>query len=377
MRIGEALARGSIPLKFALAIASAAAALLVTEGLLRIATSDRFGQTPFPGDHNWMAEDPILGFANRPDFVHHAFATNGRGFRGPPVRTDDPAETRIVCLGDSGTFGVWLDESEGPMRSKRIRYDNYPEELGRVLAERGYASEVVNAGVVGYTAAHGLRLLRARILDLEPDIVTFRFGLNDHKVTAANSGRLVAEPESGFLRRALYGFSDWRLLRLGLAAWRRADWVRPGADGEMVRMASPRQFEAVLRRVAALSRERGFDLLFVDYPLRPEAWGEHPHYAKVYRRAGHSDLASFHELHRRYQEVVRRVAAEEGVARFESADLLSDRADPGFGLLDFVHPNRRGAQLLAVGLADFFEASGWLPAPAATASGPRGTANAR
>jgi len=132
-------------------------------------------------------------------------------------------------------------------------------------------------------------------------------------------------------------------------------------------MLSPKQFAASLREISAISRQQGFELLFIDYPLRPASWGEHPHYAKVYLRAGNSDLASFHEIHDRYQAIVRRVAREENIALLATSDLLSRREDPGYGLLDFVHPNRRGAELLASELADTLSALGWLAEGAANA----------
>jgi len=147
--VGDTVQRGAIASRVAVGITSALVALLAAEAALRLLTPAQLGQRPFPGSYYWMAEDPVLGFANRPLYRHSEFAINERGFRGPPIRSDVPPSTRIVCLGDSGTFGIWLEVAGEEAESQRIRYDNYPEELGRVLAERGYRAEVVNAGVVG------------------------------------------------------------------------------------------------------------------------------------------------------------------------------------------------------------------------------------
>src|SRR5437899_11365560 len=70
-------------------------------------------------DYAWMTYDPKLGMANVPGFTaphprigvtpaHGRLAINAQGFRGPPLRAGHPA-LRIVCLGDSSTFGIWLE----------------------------------------------------------------------------------------------------------------------------------------------------------------------------------------------------------------------------------------------------------------------------
>ncbi len=82
-----------------------------------------------------------------------------------PVRSAN--EIRIVAFGDSLTagYGLSLDEA-------------YPALLERVLEERGYEVEVVNAGVSGETSAGGAR--RAEFIrSLDPDIVLFGLGGND------------------------------------------------------------------------------------------------------------------------------------------------------------------------------------------------------
>lgn len=76
---------------------------------------------------------------------------------------------RVVCLGDSSTFGMNVDGA-----------NNYP----RLLAERLDNAfpgrfEVINLGVPGYTGRQGLELPRRTGLACDPDLVTFGFGTND------------------------------------------------------------------------------------------------------------------------------------------------------------------------------------------------------
>ncbi len=77
------------------------------------------------------------------------------------------AAPRVVFLGDSLTAGLGLAESEA-----------YPAVVGDLLAERGIAVRIVNAGVSGDTSAGGL----ARVdwlLTQKPEIVVVALGAND------------------------------------------------------------------------------------------------------------------------------------------------------------------------------------------------------
>lgn len=74
---------------------------------------------------------------------------------------------RIVAFGDSLTAGYNLPIDEA-----------YPAQLERLLRERGYSVEVINAGVSGETSAGGVRRTDF-IRSLDPDIVLFGLGGND------------------------------------------------------------------------------------------------------------------------------------------------------------------------------------------------------
>lgn len=89
---------------------------------------------------------------------------NSDGFKGPEL---DPthASPRILALGDSCTFGTWLDKK------------SYPRTLERTLREQGHDVEVINGGVEGYSPRnHVLRLDEYR--QLEAEIVTLYVGWN-------------------------------------------------------------------------------------------------------------------------------------------------------------------------------------------------------
>jgi hypothetical protein len=93
--------------------------------------------------------DPDLIWKPRPG----ADVFNAEGFRGPLMgRAKDPGRLRIITIGDSNTLG-WAGP-EGP---------NWPQSLGRLIAERGIEADVVNGGVWGYSSLQGLARLRQAV----------------------------------------------------------------------------------------------------------------------------------------------------------------------------------------------------------------------
>jgi lysophospholipase L1-like esterase len=265
--------------------------------------------------------------------------------------------TRIVCLGDSATFGVWQEEGG------RLGFAGYPEALAEEIAAAGLEHvEVINAGVVGYTSSHGLRQLIVQVLELDPDIVTVRYGMNDHGVSNAPALR-SQEPPPGVVRTLLYEYGEWRLVRLGLAVMQRLDFLHPGAN--TVRWVEGERFARNLRRFAELGRERGFDLLFLDYPLRSVERGESPgDEGRIvgYAMLGAPTLEELHALHDTGQEIARRVATREGVAWVETRRALRASPQPSFSDYDLVHPNEFGARIIGRILFDALVERGWLGA---------------
>ncbi len=93
-----------------------------------------------------------------------AAARPAAGSPSIPPAADAP---QVVFLGDSLTAGLGLGEEAA-----------YPAIAGELLAQRGIAVRIVNAGVSGDTSAGGL----ARVdwlLSLHPDIVLLALGAND------------------------------------------------------------------------------------------------------------------------------------------------------------------------------------------------------
>lgn len=337
-----------------LALASVLAALLVAELTTRALATDDFLRVPSP-DSGWMAVDPVLRWTLTPGYEHPAgWRINSDGFRGEEIGPKRAGAVRIVCLGDSGTFGISAATSQDGTLG--LRWETYVDDLRRLAAAQPKV-EVINAGVPGSTSSHALRLLRAKVLAHEPDIVVLRVGLNDHKALALAPWQQIDEPW-GWRGDLFYAVADWQLVRIGIAARQRL-WSSPvgGAMTTLVR------FRSDLRRFALLARERDFRLLLVDYPLRSLALPEPAQYANIYKPAGNRTLREFHAVHARYQQAMEDVAAQRKipVARTRAAFSRSD--PPAFHDADFVHPSAAGAALTAGIVWAKLRKLGWIRTP--------------
>jgi lysophospholipase L1-like esterase len=160
--------RQRVLLTSALALAS----LLLSVGLLEfgLRASGRF---PRVGLHSVSTDDydripgfwePGQDFVNRENHaLPHRIRINSLGLRGPET-TLVPHMPRVLCLGDSFTFGDYVNDEE-----------TLPAQLGNRFA--GIA-EVLNGGVGGTTIVDQREFLK-RYLSLRPDVVVLVYFDND------------------------------------------------------------------------------------------------------------------------------------------------------------------------------------------------------
>ena len=180
--------------------------------------------------------------------------TNSEGFRDRAFAPEKEAGVfRIVCMGDSVTFG-WptpIDET-------------YPNVLERVMGERfaGKKIEVINAGVPGYTSFQGLMLLEKKILGYRPDLLIVYYGINDRAGAyrqdkeAPRAPRWLAEAENFLYRFQFYKFFNRVALRLRY----------PPGNIMAVSRVSPYNYYRDLKLIASRAAERGIGALFVVRP---------------------------------------------------------------------------------------------------------------
>lgn len=216
--------------------------------------------------------DPLLGFANRPDFRDFAFGdvaieTNERGFRGTlPTPTFPPAGThRIVGIGDSVMWGTGVDARH-----------SVPGLVAQRL-EAVAAYDVVNAAVIGYSSLQEQLQLERDVLPLHPEVVLVNLCSNDLlpsedpfgnvrelylRDLAALDDEVALTREQQAIRRRLED-----LLRDPRSVWRglaKLERQMPGVRDQTVKWWIERPFA----RMAAQARRAGVRLIVLLIPTR-------------------------------------------------------------------------------------------------------------
>lgn len=269
---------------------------------------------------SWEAERLWMTYTGAHEFPH-------RGLPGwdEHVPLKKPAdEVRVFCMGGSSTWGAGISRVE----------DSYPWQLERILRARHPRVNVINAGYPGYTVFHDLLALRRDVLRLAPDVITLYVGANDGYLSWWTGGPVeeawewvVAQTGAGPLGRLALWLPRQRLF-VGLT--RALDALRPFPARLHVQVP-PERFEANLRAIAALCRERGVGLV-----LAHEVMVE--------------DLHLAHPSHAAYHEILDRVGRELDLPVVDPRPLFREHLDDGW-LVDPVHPspaaNRALAELLA------------------------------
>jgi len=119
--------------------------------------------------------DPELGYGLTPGHRGTSYGTpvqiNEFGFRSPPFAKErSPGTYRVICVGDSFTFGMGVRQEE-----------SWPAQLeARLSPPPGYHRiEVVNAGVPGYNLRQYGRQIELALLEYEPNLILMGLVEND------------------------------------------------------------------------------------------------------------------------------------------------------------------------------------------------------
>ena len=114
----------------------------------------------FPALPDSLKANPVWGIS-----------TNSEGFRDAEFpKNKSLSAFRIICLGDSWTFGSNVGQNEAyPQRLRALLRQEFPEAN----------FEVFNLGVLGYASYNGLKLLKTRAINLDPDFVVLAFAMNE------------------------------------------------------------------------------------------------------------------------------------------------------------------------------------------------------
>ena len=276
----------------------------------------------------FMRPDPELFWSPRPgfrgEFLGRSVAINSLGLRGPEPAARKRGR-RVVCFGDSITFGYGVGDDE-----------TYPRALGRRIAERQV--EVVNAGVTGYTTHQVVGLLARLAPVIQADVATFCIGWND------GTRRPLDDRDYG-RRLAAASSTDGALDKLYLYRAMKSLYVRAAAgrpDAARTERVPPDQYRQNLASLVRECRKREIRPVFVALPHRKRA----------------SDLPPGSP----YPDLLRSIAAELRVPLIEARDLTLDSPLPDNErfFIDSLHLSPEGHERMAVELAEKLEALGLI-----------------
>jgi acyl-CoA thioesterase-1 len=166
--------------------------------------------------------------------------------------------TRIVYMGDSITFGQYLEPS--------LRWTAL---LDRQLRERfsGRLFETYNRGISGETTRMGLERFPRDVQELEPDVMTLQFGLNDCNCWQTDRG-LPRVSEAAYRANLIEMIARARRFgarRIVLSTNHRTLRLDEQRSGEVFEAANAR-YSAIVRDVAL---EEGVDLCDIRQAFEP------------------------------------------------------------------------------------------------------------
>lgn len=195
---------------------------------------------------------------------------------------------RVLCLGDSNTYGLWLERSEA-----------YPQQLEAQWNERIEAPklEVLNLGFPGTNSSRLVRDLPRLLETFEPDIVILLVGVNDFwTIPFPLDGE---RPSRNFVQRHSLVYRLYHLIRRGWVAdeveilWDPDESLAKGArykarlgdqEFEMgFRTAAPgfagdrAALTENLHRLVDAARESGVLLYLMTYPAHQDLYGPANH----------------------------------------------------------------------------------------------------
>ena len=299
---------------------------------------------------------PHLLFTNRPGQDLEGLRVNAQGFRGADWELErSPGTRRIAVLGGSTAFG------KAATRDARTFSGALEQQLDRVRA-----TEVLNAGGIGFDSNQERIVLATELLDYRPDLVILFDGWNDFfNGGQRREGRPLEHPHFTELETALAeGRRPWRGLLRQSAFFRALERRWPGwmlafdvsepPDRSFGRFRhepeAVAQYARNLERMVRLARAYGVASLVVP---QPEIFDrKEPTEFEQYKREqleadGYADYARAHWGD--YVEAARRVALAEGAAYLAIQSIFDDLEGDVFTdpvhLTDLGHA--RVAQVLA------------------------------
>jgi lysophospholipase L1-like esterase len=331
---------------------------------LFVVTSQQKAQVADAKQSGIFEGDPLLLWRLKPNLDHAVWdytvlSTNSDHLRSEQSRgslqAKQPGAIRIVCLGDSVTFGfrvpvVWPD--------KPTEYDPewlpYPMLLEKQLraANPGRNIEVITMAVPGYTSHQGLAWLQRDLNSLNPDLLTVSFGWNDASLSDVPDREAIRTNWSAVGVRWLIANSQafahaTRWLRAREAAKAKVQTetqTQPPKGVRPVARVSQQEYLDNMLAIEHLARERGTPVIVIAAPYRD-----------------HSPEAPEADLMLQYRVALGSTMRQRGIPFLELRELTEDAYPSNEGWFgERIHPNHMGHRLLASELLKLIESKRML-----------------
>ncbi len=320
-------------------LVAAAAATLLVAAEIAVRVFDPLGiSNDEETSKLWLdyVPDPLLVFRlpahMRGTYQGVTISTNALGFRDRELERKQDGELRILLLGDSITFGYGVSAEE-----------TYGRKLEAILASRlGRRVRTVNAGIGGFNTVQEYALLEHEASAIDPDIVALMYLPND-----INSNDPPFDPRSGIYADTstvsrFFQEKSW-LFRLAVFETSEPETSRLASVG--LDTSGAKASLSALAKIALLCRQRSFG------------------FATFFYREQDEPAAASRFLNELFSRVSR-VGEENG---FLVTDIRpwwanSDRRSVTNSVVDW-HPNARGHEILAAGIAKVLVSQGAVLKP--------------
>lgn len=265
-----------------------------------------------------------------------------QGLRSDHVVTSKASGAiRIVCLGDSVTFGYRVP----PVWPERpTNYDStwlpYPMLLEKHLrdANPGREIEVIAMAVPGYTSHQGLAWLKRDIDWLAPDILTVSFGWNDASFSDVPDRESMRLNWSAVLIRWVVDHSQ---AFAHATKWLRSSNGQTLARRKPVARVSEREYLDNMTQIVSLAREHNAEVIVIGAPYRDPV-----------TNPGEAELMT------RYRSALHQTIERMNIHFLEVRE-LTESAHPAnegwFG--ELIHPNHMGHRLITAELCKLLQSN--------------------
>ena len=297
----------------------------------------------YDGAHPYIVFHNRSGWELMPGYNVAGIRINDHGFRGEELsQHKDPNSVRIMCLGDSCTFGAPGDDSP------------YPHQLENQLGNMGLNStyQVINAGVDDHATINA-QLRLPRLLSFKPDILIVYIGWND--MWAGNPSHY---PD---MRRRTKSY--WHYSNDGNTGMRLLDKLKKFLELNTslpivsfdLKDFKPANFEYNLRKIIRAAKSRKVRVVLTTLPspicqdktassIQNQTKLRYPTFLE------HGDVESLKKLYDIYDLSIRQMAMGEDIDLIDLNEAFTG-VDIDSYFSDTWHPTIKGSKVIAKALA--------------------------